>query len=77
MVSEPAKTNPRTHCYRCQGYEHLANQCPSQTKTFLVKVLIVNVEKDGLKVIVHSRMMTQTLLLMIVNSTVPLGLSID
>ena len=28
-VSEPGKINPRTQCYRCQGYGHLASQCPS------------------------------------------------
>jgi len=52
-ASEPAKVIPRTQCYRCQGYGHLASQWPSQTKTLLVKIPIKDVEEDGLEVIVH------------------------
>ena len=53
-ASEPTKANPRTHCYRCQRYGHFATKCPSQTKTFLMKVSIEDIkEEDGLEVIVY------------------------
>ena len=56
-VSEPAKVNPRTQWYRCQGYKHLASQCPSQTKTLLVEVLIEDIEEevDDVEVVVHQQ----------------------
>jgi len=55
-VSEPAKVNPRTLYYRCQGYEYLACQCPSQTKALLVEVSIEDVEEeDDLEVTVHQQ----------------------
>ena len=54
MTSESAKVNSRIQCYRCQGYEHLVSQYPSQTKTLLVEVLIEEVkEDDSLEVAVH------------------------
>ena len=55
IVSEPAKVNPRTQCYRCQGYGHLASQYQSQTKTLLVEVHIEDVEEDGLEEIVQKQ----------------------
>ena len=72
-ASELMKVNPRTQCYRCQGYGHLASQCPSQTKTLLVEVLIEDVEKDGLKVMCTNRM-TRMPLLKNVSSMVALEL---
>ena len=56
-TSEPVKVNPRTQCYVCQGYGHLASQCPNQnqTKILLVKVSIEDVEEDGLEVTVHQQ----------------------
>jgi len=53
IISEPAKINPYTQCYKCQGYKHLASQCLSQTKALLVKVLIEDVEENDLEVVVH------------------------
>jgi len=51
MASEPAKVNPRTQCYRCQGYGHFASQYLSQIKTLLVKISIREVEEGhGLEV---------------------------
>ena len=48
-ASEPVKVSSRTQCYRCKGYGHLANQYFSQTKTFLVEILIKeDEEEDGL-----------------------------
>ena len=53
-ASEPAKVNPRTQYYKCQGYGHLASQCPSQTKILLVKFSIEDVEEEGdVEVAVH------------------------
>ena len=50
------KIIPRTQCYRCQGYGHLASQCPSQTKTLLVEVSIEEVEEENsLKVTMHQQ----------------------
>ena len=55
-VSEPEKVNPRTQCYRCQGYGHLASQCLSQTKTLFVKVPVEDIEEeDDGEVIVHQQ----------------------
>ena len=55
-VSEPAKVNLRTQCYRCQGYGHIANQWLSQTKTLLVEVPIEDIEEgDDVEVIVHQQ----------------------
>ena len=56
-VSKPEKINPRTQCYRCQGYGHLASKCPSQTKTLIVKVPIEDIkeeENDG-EVVVYQQ----------------------
>jgi len=50
------KINRRTQYYRCQGYEHLANQYPRQTETLLVEVLIEEDEKEvGLEVDVYKQ----------------------
>ena len=54
-ISEPAKVNLRTQCYRCQGYGHIASQCPSQTKTLLVKVHIEDVEDGDFEVVMHQQ----------------------
>ena len=55
-VSEPEKVNPRTQCYRCQGYGHLASQCPSQTKTLFVKISIEDIEEeDDGEVAIHQQ----------------------
>jgi len=41
----------------CQGYGHLASQCPSQTKTLFVKVPIEDIkeEEDDGEVVVHQQ----------------------
>jgi len=40
----------------CQGYGHLASQCPSQTKTQFVKVTIEDIEEeDDGDVVVHQQ----------------------
>ena len=55
-VSEPGKVNLRTQCYRCQGYGHLASQCPSQTKTLFVEIPIENIEgEDDGEEVVHQQ----------------------
>ena len=56
-VCELRKVNPRTQCYRCQGYGHLASQCPSQTKILFVKVSIEDLkeEEDDGVVVVHQQ----------------------
>ena len=44
--------NPRTQCYRCQGYGHLT----SQIKTLLVELPIEDVEEeDDVEVVVHQQ----------------------
>ena len=55
-TSEPVKVNPRTKCYRCQEYEHFANQYLCQTKTLLVEAPIEEgEEEDSLEVVVHQQ----------------------
>ena len=55
-VSEPRKVNPRTQFCRCQGYGHLASQCPSQTKILFVEIPIEDIEgKDDGEMIVHQQ----------------------
>ena len=41
----------------CQGYGHLASQCPSQTKTLFVKVSIEDIEEeeDDGEVVLHQQ----------------------
>jgi len=53
--SESVKVNPHAQCYRCEGYEHLTSQYPSQTKTLLVKIFIEDVQENGLEVTVHQQ----------------------
>ena len=59
------------------GYGHFATQCPIQTKTMLVEVLIEeDEEKDGLEVIVYQQDDDSELLLKIVSSIAALELTL-
>jgi len=56
-ISEPGRVNPRTQCYKCQEYGHLASQCPSQTKTLFVEVPTEDIEEeeDDGEAVVHQQ----------------------
>lgn len=52
-VIEPFKVNPRTQCYRCQGYDHMVSQCPSQTKSLYIEGEHVDDEQEDVEEVVH------------------------